>query len=339
MKNDTLSLVSCPVCRSLESLSFSGESWRTEEIGNGVITCSQCNTSYPVHNGVPDLIPEPSQTVISERAAYTESRLETWNRIEGLSPDQQTEELLHIATMEHTGEQFRDTSRINLNGILELIHPKRGHRMLELGAGSGWLTCSWAARGYQCIATDISMDLKLELSPILMEREGVYFDRIVADMTRLPFTSAFDVVFVSASLHHACSLSASVSEAARVLRPGGMLVIINEPMHGFIRRSGKKFIDQAAEDNPGINEQSFNYIQWRNAFRTAGLKPRYYFPPYYREILSHAIAAENPSSFTRIASLLWRSPLRHLVETSPGMLITQLLLGMNVCLVARKKSE
>jgi len=338
MKAETLAVLSCPVCGDSEALSFTGEPWHDEEIGNGVLACSKCDISYPVKDGIPDLIREPSKTVQSERAAYAESKRGILNRINGLSPKRRTDELLHIASMEHTGEQFQDTSRINLNGMLKMIHPEPGQRLLELGAGSGWLTCSWASLGYRCVATDISADLKLELSPLLMDREHVYFDRIVADMTRLPFGQVFDVVFVSASLHHAEDLYLSISEGARVLRPGGMFVIINEPMHGFIRRSGKHFIDQAAEDNPGINEQSFNYLQWRNAFRKVQLNPEYSFPPYYRSMLSTTCESENASSFKKIASCLWRSPLKRIVLSKPGMLISQLILGMNVCVIARKKT-
>lgn len=339
MRKELLRLLRCPSCRRDGSITPQRMHIREDELWEGSLRCSACDASYPLSEGIPDLIADPSLTVLNEREAYAKSKEEVTERIQALVPATKEIELRKIALMEHTGEQFQLTSELNLEGILPYVRPMPGMWLLELGAGSGWLTSRWAALGLSCVATDISKDLKLELSPLIMKQRGVYFDRVLADMTDLPFAAGFDLVFVSASIHHAENLGASLCEAARVLKPGGRLVVINEPMHGLLRRSGKRFIDQAAEDNPGINEQSFNYFQWRRALRSASLSPVFLFPPYYAAMLQEQTGRPVSSSrLTKLARLIWRSPFKRLVYTPAGTAIIQLLLGMNVCLIAEKRT-
>lgn len=338
MKPTLVPLLRCPTCRNDDPLSLAGRADQGNEIDSGSLHCEGCGASFHIVDGIVDLLTACSAAASGEREVYLRSRDEVWRRICDLSADARDEELRKIAFMEHTGEQFRLTSTLNLDGALASIDPLPGQWLVELGAGSGWLTARWAARGVHCVATDISVDLKLELSPMVMRASGVYFDRVLADMTNLPIrSSSVDWVFVSASLHHAGSLGASLTEVARVLAPDGALVAINEPMHGLVRRSGKRFVDQAAEENPGLNEQSFTYFQWRHALRAAGLRARFLFPPYYRAVLEGRVGPPASSrSFARLAGHVWRSPLRRMALSSSALAAAQVLFGLNVCMVARK---
>lgn len=338
MKPGMLGLTRCPRCGSVGDFAIQRSKEEGREIWEGDVVCGGCSSLYAISAGVLNLLTTPSTVVFDERASYRTSRDEVFTRIRSLSTDEQEAELLRIAMMEHTGEEFRLTSTLNLEQALELVDPKDGQWFLELGAGSGWLTVPWARAGLNCIATDITTDLKLELSPLVMRREDVYFDRALADMTRLPFgDERLDLVFVSASLHHAESLAGSLREAARVLRPGGTLVAINEPMHGLIRRSGKRFVDQAALENPGIHERSFNYFQWRAALRKASLQPRFSFPAYYQAILEgHVATAAASGPFARAARHIWRLPLRSVAMSTPILSLIQILIGINVCVLAKK---
>jgi len=311
------------------------------ELWEGRVLCGSCGSEYSVSRGVVDLMGDASGVVSSEIEAYRRSGDEVHAKVDSLSDVHRREELLKIALMEHTGEQFKQTSDLNLEGILSVVDPTPGQWLLELGAGSGWLTSRWAKQGLNCLATDISMDLKLELSPLVMSTQGVYFDRALADMNRLPFgNETFDIVFVSAALHHSEDLVLSLNETARVLKGNGKLVVINEPMHGILRKGGKRFIDQAALDNPGINEQSFNYFQWRGALRSASLNATYRFPDHYRAVLESASNVESASpGLATIAKWIWRSPIQKLLLVPKTITAVQILLGVNVCLVATKLSR
>jgi SAM-dependent methyltransferase len=63
-------------------------------------------------------------------------------------------------------------------------------------------------------------------------RAGAAFERIWGELERPPFQAgAFDAVICNASLHYAVSLEAAVAEVSRILRPGGVFVIMNSPIH------------------------------------------------------------------------------------------------------------
>lgn len=339
MRSALVPRLRCPACRGAAPLAVCAESCRNDEIMAGTLTCPGCAATFSIRDGIADLLGSGSSVAEAEREVYRRSREALWSRIGGMPADSQEAELRTIAFMEHTGSEFRLTSTLNLQGVMDHVRPKPGEWLVELGAGSGWLTARWAARGLCCIASDISADLKLELAPLVMATTGVYFDRMLADMTRLPLqTGSMDWVFVSASLHHAESLALSLAEAARVLAPTGRVVAINEPMHGAIRRSGKRFVQKAAEETPGLHEQSFSYLQWRAALRAAGLRARFIFPPYYEAILEERVATPaGARALARIGSALWRSPLRRCVLSPPIMAAVRLTCGLNVCMIAERR--
>lgn len=340
MKPDILPLLCCPKCRSDGLLELAAGTNLDEEITEGMLHCRSCAGAFPITDGIARLLGECSAVASEERAVYQRSKEEIQCKTSRLEARERDEELRRIAFMEHTGHDFRLTSTLNLDGVLSGVNPLPGEWLIELGAGSGWLTARWAARGLRCAAMDLSSDLKLELSPLVMRRQGVYFDRLEGDMTNIPLrTGAVRWVFVSASLHHAECLVKSLAEASRVLEPGGTLVAINEPMHGILRRGGKRLIDKAAHDNPGLHEQSFSYLQWRRALQSAGLRPRFLFPEYYRAVLERRVPFPPASRrLATIAAALWRLPLRHILLGPAPLTAAQFLLGLNVCLVARKEN-
>lgn len=88
----------------------------------------------------------------------------------------------------------------------------------DIGSGGGW-----AARLIPS-ADVLAFDL-LDVSPNAASLT------IRADMRRLPVRSAsLDAVLYAASLHYA-PVDAAVSEAARVLRPGGLMVAVDSPIY------------------------------------------------------------------------------------------------------------
>lgn len=92
-------------------------------------------------------------------------------------------------------------------------------RILEIGAGSGSLLGGLSAP-FRC-AVDLSL-------PMLTARPAILgVTRLAADAMRLPFAEAtFDGAYSVNMLEHVPCPRAVVDEAARVLRPGGVLLLI-----------------------------------------------------------------------------------------------------------------
>lgn len=55
MKPDLLEILCCPVCRG--TLDLTQRRTDGPEIVEGTLTCRKCNVDYPIHEGIPDLLP------------------------------------------------------------------------------------------------------------------------------------------------------------------------------------------------------------------------------------------------------------------------------------------
>lgn len=95
-----------------------------------------------------------------------------------------------------------------------------GRKVLDMGAGLGFDSHRLSMRGANVTA--------LEFSPVLAESGQASFPNIrwIGGLSHyLPFKNqSFDAVFCNAALHHMRDIPATIFEALRVLRPGGMLI-------------------------------------------------------------------------------------------------------------------
>jgi ArsR family transcriptional regulator len=116
--------------------------------------------------------------------------------------------------------------------LLDLLPPAAIGRMLDIGTGTGGLLESLAPRVSAAIGVDASRSM-LALARTRLARPGLDHCSVrQADMYRLPFTDgSFDLVVMQMVLHYAEDPETALIEAARVLRPGGRLVIVDLVPH------------------------------------------------------------------------------------------------------------
>lgn len=111
---------------------------------------------------------------------------------------------------------------------MELLAPKAGERILDLGCGDGVLTKKLADLGCDVVAVDSSVPQveaarKLGLKAFVIRGED------------LPYNEEFDAVFSNAALHWIKSADVMLAGVYRSLKPGGRFVA-ECGGHGCIRK-------------------------------------------------------------------------------------------------------
>jgi SAM-dependent methyltransferase len=101
--------------------------------------------------------------------------------------------------------------------------------VLDLGAGSGWLSHRLASLGHRPVAVDAIDDHVDGLGAA--RHYPTPFPLVQADFDAPPFAAGqFDLVIFNGSLHYAPDTAATLERAHRMLAPGGALVVMDSPM-------------------------------------------------------------------------------------------------------------
>lgn len=95
--------------------------------------------------------------------------------------------------------------------------------VVDVGCGPGNIYASLQGEPKLLIGVDVAPG-SLELA------KKLGYIPLLADATRLPFVSGFaDIVVLNAALHHCEDMTAILKEAARLVKPGGLIVTDHDP--------------------------------------------------------------------------------------------------------------
>lgn len=127
-------------------------------------------------------------------------------------------------------------------------------RLLDVAGGTGIVSAELAAHGYDVFVTDLSPGMLQVAAGRLPGRQ------VVASADRLPVADgAVDLVTMIWLLHllPVPAADAALTEAARVLRPGGFVIttVDKDLAHGRVRRTGADAADRVAHVARGLGLQ------------------------------------------------------------------------------------
>jgi ubiquinone/menaquinone biosynthesis C-methylase UbiE len=116
-----------------------------------------------------------------------------------------------------------DPRILHVKVVLEHLGDLNRKRVADVGCGKGRF-----ARVVKERNPDASV-VALDLAEAMLQSIPSDIDRVAASMIALPLASeAFDGAYATESLEHAIDIPAAVAELARIVKPGGKLVIIDK---------------------------------------------------------------------------------------------------------------
>jgi SAM-dependent methyltransferase len=296
-----------------------------------------------VRRGVLDLLVTASRQIQDQIA---ENARERRGELSALEKDAYRRSISRIGIA-----TYNQLIRDNAQAALDEISVRSG-RSLDLGGGSGWLAGELARRGFEAVSLDIedpheraaqitdgapsrSYELVTDMAP---EDDVSAVDFVIADMERLPFGDAsFELVTTSAALHHSDDPVRTLREATRVIRPGGVLLALNEPVKGVFRDQTPILGGRGS----GAGEHMYSARSYVGFFRAAGLEPRLLFPGWVDRRLRERdwSGVVYDRRLRLVMAALWRTPGVRSLARGPLLRPGMDLFGLTLIAAATKNGR
>lgn len=210
------SWVRCPRCHL--ALHASREAW----------TCASCATDFPVIAGLPDLriAADPWLSIEADRAKgrrlleeaplhFADAVRYYWQMTPSTPPRQAARHVEHVVAAEQRDREW-------LEGLAP--PPRAGEHWLDVGCGTADLAAAAPAE-VEVVGLDVAFRW-LCVATRRFRGPGEMPLLLCGNGESLPVAdSSFDRVFLLGTLEHTPELEGLLSEAARVLRPGGWVHI------------------------------------------------------------------------------------------------------------------
>jgi SAM-dependent methyltransferase len=105
-------------------------------------------------------------------------------------------------------------------------------RIVDVGAGNGWLSYRLAQLGHQPAAVDLWADDRDGLGALVRYAADLEIPALRADFDHLPLPDGIaDAVVFNASLHYSRDYAVTLGEALRVLTRDGTVVVMDSPIY------------------------------------------------------------------------------------------------------------
>lgn len=209
----------------------------------------------------------------------------------------------------------------DLELLIQWLQPKASDRALDIATGGGHVCKALSPHVQQVVATDLTAQMLRAASAHLRAAgcENVLFVR--GDAERLPFLEgAFDLVTCRIAPHHFPNPQAFVEEAARVLVPGGQLLMIDNVVPTDAKLSAWRNRIEKLRDPSHVRCLSIE--EWQALFQQAGFvevrsrvrSKSFSFLPWMERMSCTEEQLRETEAFILAGDAAWQDQFRVVVE-------------------------
>jgi SAM-dependent methyltransferase len=156
----------------------------------------------------------------------------------------------------------------SLPRVMALARPGPGDRCLDLGTGAGHTAARLAEAGADVIGLDPARGMLDAARSRYGALPNLRFVEAPGDATGLP-SGTFDIVTARHTLHHHADPVATLREVARLLKPGGRFVLVDEATPDPRVDAWLDAIERARDST---HVRAYALDEWQAMLRAAGLR-------------------------------------------------------------------
>lgn len=241
----------CPRCAT-SLTAFSSASLR----------CGACQTTVPLRDGI-------YRFLRPERLAEVEPFLAHYRRVREDDGYRRRDSAYYRSLPRvNAGDPQAARWRVRQESFRNLVRvlPRLGRRplrVLDLGAGNGWLSHRLTALGHRCVAVDWLDDVEDGLGA--RRHYPVGFTCVQADFDDLSMAPGqFDLAIFNASLHYSPDFARTLRHAREMLVAGGVLVVMDSPVFAT-DQGGRRMLAAQQLDAGAMNK---SVVRWGVGYLT-----------------------------------------------------------------------
>ena len=278
------------------------------------LDCASCGFRMQTSHGIVHALPP-------ERAAHYARFIKDYERIRAAEGRGSESEDFYL------GLPYEDTTGRNSNQwrirarsydyltehVLKRDLRDGGGRILDVGAGNGWMSFRLALAGYRPLAVDLLGNDRDGLGAAAHYQKYLPepFPCFQAEATHLPFQNEqFGAVIFNASFHYSEDYAVTLREAFRCVRSGGMVIISDTPWYSR-DESGQQMVSErqatffqrygTASDSirslEYLTDERLRLLEEQLPVQWAVHSPRYGFKWAMRPLISKLRRKREPARF------------------------------------------
>ena len=259
MEKRLLDFLACPEC-GWDNLKL---------LSSGSLACLSCGAQYPVRNGIPQMLPARLAAVLPQRDSYREKLAASPRGKKGTADpgDAEADRFMWEHQLYDWAKEvmYRDAKAAAIfecyaekgaRDLCRFIERRaggvEGRSLLYVGSGNDRLVVLPLE-----IEGAFVVNLDVAGAPLEDLADAGARNCVCGDARRLPFRDgAFDVVFSKGSVHHSHPIDEPLLAMARVVKPGGHVVVAEPNKHAFFQLRLPGFLLPAGLGRPSPYERA-----------------------------------------------------------------------------------